>query len=64
LVLVYGALNCDTAVETDVGDLGCGAGRIPCRECRGTGKFLWPIEMTGIEMCPDCKGTGYQLVSV
>jgi hypothetical protein len=65
-MLVYCARNCDTAVEIDVEDLGCGAGRIKCLECGGDGN--WGAFAPGIvppEMkCPDCKGTGYLLVSV
>jgi hypothetical protein len=64
LMMVYCALNCDTAVEIDVEDLGCGAGRITCLECGGDGKSLWGEAMPGVEMCIDCKGSGYQLVSV
>jgi hypothetical protein len=60
-MLVYCALNCDTAVETYVEGLGCGAGRIKCLECGGDGKSLGE-EMPGVEMCS--KGSGYQLVSV
>jgi hypothetical protein len=63
-MLVFAAPNSDTAVEIDVEELGCGAGRITCLECRGTGKSLWPVEMRGITECIECKGTGYQLVSV
>jgi hypothetical protein len=63
-MLVYCALNCDTAIEADIEDLGCGAGRIPCPECRGTGKSLWPVEMTSLDDVHRCKGTRYELVSV
>jgi DnaJ-class molecular chaperone len=63
---VYCARNNETAVELDVEDLGCGAGRIKCPECGGDGNWgkfapgMAPSEMK----CPDCKGSGYQLVSI
>ena len=58
-------LRRDRARARGLDPVGCGAGRIACLECRGTGKSLWPVEMTGLEEeCIDCKGTGSQLVSI
>lgn len=61
---IYCAKNCDTAVTRYVQHLGCGAGRIVCLECAGSGwwDYMEP-EIPGYP-CNDCKGTGYQLVSV
>jgi hypothetical protein len=36
MMLVYGALNNNSAIELEVDDPGCGAGRIKCLECGGT----------------------------
>jgi hypothetical protein len=66
LMLVYCAKNCDTVIETEVIDLGAGAGRIRCLECGGDGdwsKFVPDMVPIGMK-CVDCKGSGYQLVSV
>lgn len=52
------------ALPIAVRDLGCGVGRIPCMECHGTGRCLFPVEMTAIETCVDCKGSGTMLVGL
>ena len=64
MMLVFGAHNCDSSRKVEVENLGCGAGRIRCLECHGTGKCQWPVEMTGLVECVDCKGSGYILVSI
>lgn len=53
-----------SALQIEVEDLGCGVGRIACPECLGTGKSQWPVEMTGVVECIDCKGTGRLLVGL
>lgn len=64
-MLVFCAWNCDTAIECDVVDLSCGAGRIKCIECGGDGRDKFTPEITGADLkCVDCKGTGRQLVSI
>ena len=60
----YLAKNNDTPADTWVDDLGCGAGRCRCFECKGTGTSLFPVEVTGALACPQCKGTGWILISV
>lgn len=44
-----------------VDNLGAGAGKITCAECRGTGRFDFP---TGVGVCVRCKGAGWVLISV
>jgi hypothetical protein len=66
LMLVYCAKNCETIVEAEVIDLGAGAGRVRCLECGGDGdwsKFAPDMMPAGMK-CLDCKGSGYQFVSV
>ena len=60
----YVANNNDTAVETWVQDLGSGAGNCSCFECKGTGSPLFPFAMHGSGQWPECKGTGWVLISV
>jgi hypothetical protein len=66
LMLVYCAKNCETIVEAEIIDLGAGAGRIRCLECGGDGDWsrFAPDMMPPGMMCLDCKGSGYQLVSI
>ncbi len=65
-MVVYCGWTRETEVETDVRDLGCGAGRIRCLECEGTGDWtpFHPAPETGPHPCVDCKGTGEQLIGV
>jgi hypothetical protein len=58
----------ETEVVVDVEHLGCGAGRIVCRECGGDGDWLKyhpesELHPEGFP-CVECKGTGRVLVSV
>lgn len=52
----------DTAVWVWVEDMGGGAGKVRCFECRGAGVIeepdgsKWP--------CSDCKGAGYVYTSI
>jgi hypothetical protein len=64
-MLVYCAKNCETIVEAEIIDLGAGAGRIRCLECGGDrdSRFAPDMMPPGM-MCLDCKGSGYQLVSI
>jgi hypothetical protein len=66
LMLVYCAKNCETIVEAEIIDLGAGAGRIRCLECGGDGDWsrFAPDMMPPGMICLDCKGSGYQLVSI
>jgi hypothetical protein len=66
LMRVYCAKNCETIVEAEIIDLGAGAGRIRCLECGGDGDWsrFAPDMMPPGMMCLDCKGSGYQLVSI
>lgn len=54
----------DVPFAAEVDDLGNGAGRVTCLECRGTGvwDFMEPEEPACA--CVECKGTGRILVSV
>lgn len=63
---VYCGFLRETEVVTDVELLACGAGRIKCLECGGDGNWgKFAPEIVGPDCkCVDCKGTGYQLVSV
>ena len=55
-----------TEITRDVATLKCGAGRIVCLECGGSGD--WTIYHREHELtsgkCSACKGTGWMLVSV
>lgn len=56
-------------IEVEVEDLSCGAGRIKCIECGGDGDWTKfhpePHLFEGRPLrCVQCKGTGYQLVSI
>jgi hypothetical protein len=63
---VYAAHNNDTRAEMLVADFGGGAGRTKCFECGGDGNWgkfapgMVPPDMK----CPNCKGSGWLLVSV
>ena len=63
MIAYVGALR-ETEVEVFPEDLGCGAGKVPCFECLGSGwwAFMEP-EIPG-EPCVCCKGTGYVLISI
>lgn len=65
-MVVYCANNCNTEVEIDVADIGCGAGEIQCLECGGDGNWgKFAPEIVGPDCaCVDCKGTGRQLVTI
>lgn len=53
-----------TAVECEVEDLGCGAGRTKCFECGGTGDWT-PFHPENVPtVCVECKGSGLVLVSI
>ena len=56
----------DTAVECDVEVLECGAGRVTCFECGGTGDWskFYPEPVPVPCICVQCKGTGKQLISI
>jgi hypothetical protein len=59
----------ETEVQVTVERLGCGAGRIICPECSGSGdwtRFLPDPDSLpeGKLACVECKGTGFVLVSV
>lgn len=66
MMVVYCGFHRNTEVACEVEDLGVGAGRIVCLECGGDGDWtkFHPEPETGPHPCVDCKGTGYQLVSV
>jgi len=53
-------------MDVDVQRLGAGAGKMRCPECAGDGKWgkFFPEAVGRSRPCPDCKGTGYILVSV
>jgi hypothetical protein len=54
-MLIWRGFSRETEVAVEVELLGCGAGRIVCRECGGDGDWL---------KFHQCKGTGWVLVSV
>lgn len=64
--VVYCAWNCNTEVDIEIVDLGCGAAEIRCLECGGDGNWgKFAPEIVGPDCaCIDCKGTGRQLVSI
>lgn len=55
----------ELCLRLPVEDLGAGAGRVRCIECRGDPNYprLFPAEL-GIDRCVDCKGAGWIYVSV
>lgn len=55
--------NTPGAVWVSEADVLEGVGRMPCRDCGGTGHFPMPEE--GLEdFCVACKGQGLELISV
>ncbi len=54
----------ETAVDREVVDLGCGAGRITCLECGGSGWWAFAEPEIPGAACVVCKGTGWSLVSI
>jgi len=65
---IWRGFSRETQVAVDVEDLGCGAGRIVCRECGGDGDGLKchpepELHPEGFA-CVECKGTGRVLVSI
>lgn len=67
MVVDYGFLR-ETTLSALVIDLGCGAGKVQCAECEGTGDWsrFYPADM-GVnypDPCVVCKGQGWHLVSV
>ena len=64
LMTAFVALDGNTPVDVRVERLGAGAGKVRCFECGGDGVCKFPREMVRDPKCPDCKGTGFVLVSV
>lgn len=62
----YFGFRRDTEIEVKPVDLGCGAGRIDCIECEGTGDWtrFHPEPENGPYQCVVCKGTGKVLISI
>lgn len=54
----------NTEVAVQVEDAGCGAGRIACLECGGSGVWAFMEPEIPAGPCVDCKGTGEILVSI
>jgi hypothetical protein len=59
----------DHELPIQLEDLGCGVGRIPCRECGGDGdatKFYsdQTEALAGSPKCVDYKGTGRLLIGL
>jgi hypothetical protein len=66
LMTAFVAANCDTPMDAEVERLGVGAGKMRCPECEGDGNW-GKFGLGGLPRdfpCPDCKGTGFILVSV
>ena len=61
---IYCGWTRTTEVEVAVEDIGCGAGRINCLECRGSGVWAFMEPEIPASECADCKGTGSVLVSI
>lgn len=55
-----------TEVKCEVQPLACGAGKVKCFECFGTGDWtpFHPEPHLGPFQCVQCKGTGWQLISI
>lgn len=64
-MVVYLGSKRETEILVDVEILACGAGRIACPECEGTGNW-GPFHPEPLEWedCVVCKGTGKWLVAV
>lgn len=65
-MVLYVGWRRDVELEVAPVDLGCGAGRITCFECGGDGNWgKFAPEIVGRDArCVDCKGSGFQLVSI
>jgi len=62
---VYCGWTRNTAVlDLEIEDLGCGAGRVPCLECQGSGVWAFMEPEIGAQVCVACKGSGKILVSI
>ena len=65
-MIAFVGMDSQTPVAVDVEQLGAGAGRVRCFECSGAGTldhFPDGYFPNGGK-CPDCKGSGFVLVSV
>ena len=62
-MIAYRGFLRTTEVVVSPEDLGCGAGRVPCFECGGTGRWGSPPEVPEDD-CVDCKGSGAVLISI
>ena len=62
----YLGIKRETAVDCEVEDVGCGAGRVICFECGGSGDWtqFYPEPELGPFPCVPCKGTGFQLIDI
>jgi DnaJ-class molecular chaperone len=59
-------LDSQTPIDVELERLGAGAGKVRCFECGGSGTLdhFPPGYFTRGRRCPDCKGSGFVLVSV
>ena len=56
----------NTEIKIKPIDLTCGIGKVKCFECDGTGDWteFHPEPELGPFECVQCKGTGYQYISI
>lgn len=64
LAVVYCGFRRETEAVCEVEDMGCGAGRIDCLECSGSGIWAFMEPEIPAGPCVVCKGAGKVLVSL
>ena len=63
-MMLYVGWKRETEITCEPVDLGCGAARIACVECDGSGVWAFMAPEVPAEPCVACKGTGAVLVGV
>jgi hypothetical protein len=63
-MIAYVGARRETEVAVLTADLGCGAGIVPCFECKGRGVWDYMEPEIPAAPCVTCKGTGKVLVAV
>jgi hypothetical protein len=63
-MIVWRGFSRCTEVAATVERLSCGAGRIACIECGGTGVWDFMVPDIAASPCVECKGTGKTYVSI
>lgn len=65
-MMAYLGWQRSTEVECEPVDMGCGAGKVACFECEGSGNWdRYLPEPTGRPLtCVSCKGQGWLFVGI